>query len=121
MMTYMCLELGLLAVIPGFRLVRTYRRRRAVHDPLRSVFGAKEMRLLDEHLERTAEVERSRMDAVLAQYVAGAVGHVVGVSASHHGVALGLSDGGRLALGGVSLSTLSMLRRRATDEKLYPA
>jgi hypothetical protein len=61
------------------------------------------------------------MDATVAQYVAGVVEHMVAISESRHGVALGLSDGGRLALGGVSRSSLSALRCRAADDKLFPA
>jgi hypothetical protein len=113
------LLVGFLSLVGGHRLVM--RRRGAARDPLRRVFKSKELRELDAYLEVIAELEQRSIEAVLARYLAGVVGHVVVISASRHGVSLELSDGGRLALGSVSFSTLSVLRRRAADEKLYPA
>jgi hypothetical protein len=118
---YVWLPMGLVALVTGYRLVMRCRRHGTARDPLRRVFGSKELRALDEHLEWIAEVEQARIDATLARYVAGVVGHVVVISESRQGVALGLSDGGRLALGRVSCSTLATLRRRAAGDKLYPA
>ena len=115
------LMIGLLLLVLGRRALRWGLQHRPARDPLRRVFGFSELRQLDDHLNRVAELEQLRIDATVARYVAGFAGHVVVVSETRHGVALGLSDGCRLVLGGVSRSTLSTLRRRAASTKLYPA
>jgi len=79
-----------------------------------------ELRKLDSHLEVIAEEELRRLDASIARYVAGEVGHVVVISYSHHGIALVLSDGRRIALGGVSRFRRRLLVNRAAKEKLRP-
>jgi hypothetical protein len=43
---------------------------------------------------------------------------VVGIWDSRHGVALGLSDGRRLSLGGISRFTTRLLVNRAAEDKL---
>jgi hypothetical protein len=121
MILSVCLPWGLLALVEGYRLVERRRRRRTKRAPLRRVFRSTELRELDEHLDRVAEVEQLRIDVALARYVAGVVGHVVLISESRHGVALALSDGGRLALGSINRSTVAALRRRVADDRLYPA
>jgi hypothetical protein len=65
------------------------------------VFRPHELRELDAHLEVIAEEELRRLDAGIARYVAGEAGHVVAISYSRHGIARVLSDGRRIALGGV--------------------
>ena len=121
MYVYVGFAIGLVALITRNRLVRSRRGGRAVRDPLRGVFGSSELRELDEHLDRIAEVEQHRIDTMVAHYVAGIAGHVVVISESRHGVALGLSDGCCLVLGSVSRTTVSALRRRAAENRLYPA
>ena len=121
MIFYWCLPLGVLALVEVYRQIRCARRRKTPPDALARVFRPKEMRELDQHLERIAELEQRSIDAALARYVAGTAGHVVVISESPHGVALGLSDGRRLALGCVSRSALAALKRRAADDRLYPA
>ena len=121
MLVYVGLAIGLVALLEGCRLVRRRRNRYSMRDPLRRVFGSSELRELDQHLDRIAEVEQLRIDATLARYVAGIAGHVVVISESAHGVALGLSDGRHLALGSVSRSTMTALKRRAAQTRLYPA
>ena len=121
MVVYVCLAIGLVALLKGSRIIWRRQNRFSMRDPLRCVFGSSELRELDEHLDRIAAVEQLRIDATLARYVAGIAGHVVVISESPHGVALGLSDGRRLALGSVSRSTMTALKRRAAQTRLYPA
>ena len=87
-------------------------------DPLTQVFGARAFAELDAHLERIAVAETRRLHANVVRYIEGDVGHVVGISDWRHGIALGLSDGRRLALGGVSHGTTRLLVNRAAAEKL---
>jgi hypothetical protein len=99
---------------------RTARRsqRRVPRDPLTQVFRPRELAELDAHLEGIAVDEMRRLHAHVVRYIAGGVGHVVGIWDSRHGVALGLSDGRRLALGGVSRFTTRLLVNRAAEDKL---
>jgi hypothetical protein len=97
------------------------RRRRATRDPLEDLFRAPELRELDARLDEIALDELRRLERQLAQYVASDVGHVLVISRSPHGIALELSDGRRLALGGVSQRTRNMLTQRAAGDKLRPA
>jgi hypothetical protein len=96
------------------------RRRRAGRDPLSQVFQLHELRELDAHLDVVAEEELRRLDAHIAHYVAGEVGHVVVISESRHEIALLLSDGRRMALGGVSrvMRRFSSTERRRTNRAL---
>jgi hypothetical protein len=121
MLVYLCFLVAPIGLVTGYRLRRSYGRRRAAGDPLRRVFRVRELRELDAHLDRVAMDEMLRLDASVVRYVAGVAGHVVAISQSRHGVALGLSDGHRLALGGVSPSMLRRLIRYAEDDKLRPA
>jgi hypothetical protein len=106
--------------LPSGALYRRLRRsrRRAPPDPLTQVFGARELGKLDAHLEQIAADETCRLHANVVRYVAGDVGHVVGIWDSGSGVALRLSDGRRLALGGVSHFTTRLLVKRAAEDKL---
>jgi hypothetical protein len=101
---------------------RARRRRQAVDDPLARVFPPDELRELDAHLDEIAAAELRSIDADVARYVAGEVGHVVVVSDHRHGgIALALSDGHRLTLVVVSGATRKQLLHRATRDKLRPA
>ncbi|MCW2676200.1 MAG: hypothetical protein JWR70_1240 [Modestobacter sp.] len=118
----LCVVLALIALSAGYRFVRGRRRhRRAASDSLRRVFRPRELRQLNRHLERIAVDELRRLEVRAVRYVAGDVGYVVVVSGSRHGIGLGLSDGHRLELGGVSRSTLKLLEKGATEEELRPA
>jgi hypothetical protein len=109
-----------LAVLALGSIYRTARRtqRRVPRDPLTQVFGARELAELDAHLVDCDPLEMRRLHANVVRYIAGGVGHVVGIWDSRHGVALGLSDGRRLALGGVSRFTTRLLVNRAAEDKL---
>jgi hypothetical protein len=96
-------------------------RRRATGDPLAHPIRTPELRELDARLNEIALEELRRLERQLAHYVASDVGHVLVISRSPHGIALELSDGRRLALGGVSQRTRHMLTRRAAGDKLRPA
>jgi hypothetical protein len=96
------------------------RRRRATQDVLTRVFRRREYRELDARLERIAVDELRRLEMAAKRYIAGDVGYVVVISDSAHGIGLGLSDGRRLELGGVSRTTLKQLKW-AAEEKLRPA
>jgi hypothetical protein len=122
MLIYVWCTIGLAALVKGHLVVRRRRQRRAAgRDPWSYLFQTRELRELDEHLDRIAEVELRRIEARVSQYVAGLAGHVVDISKSHHGIVLGLSDGHRLGLDGVSGSTLRALKRRAANDRLRPA
>jgi hypothetical protein len=113
---------ALIALVAMYRLIRSSRRRRrAARDPLTQVFQPHELREFDAQLEVIAEEELRLLDANIARYVAGAVGHVVVISYSRHGIALVLSDGRRIALGGVSRFRRRLLVNRAAKHKLRPA
>jgi hypothetical protein len=121
MLVILCLALVVLAA--WYVLTRKARRRReAVDNALARVFRPEELRELDEHLDEIAAAELRSIEADVARYVAGEVGHVVVVSNHRHGgIALALSDGHRLTLGVVSGDTRKQLLNRATRDKLRPA
>lgn len=101
------------------RLARNHRRRRfAARDPVAHVFQSQEMQELDAVLDLVAVEERRRLDVEMLRYVAGEAGHVVVVSDWRYGVALELSDGRRIALGGVSRVTRRMLAHRVPIDRL---
>jgi hypothetical protein len=113
--------LAFIGFAPTYLLVGSSRRRRsAAQDPLTHVFQPRELRELEAHLDAIAKEELRRLDANVARYVGGEVGHVVIISDSRHGIALVLSDGRRIALGGVSRATRRELVRRASRDKLRP-
>jgi hypothetical protein len=112
--------LACIALSAGYWLARKLRRRRAKQDGLKRVFRRREYRELDARLERIAVDELRRLEMSAKRYIAGDVGHVVVISDSRHGIGLGLSDGHRLELGGVSRSTLRRLKW-AAEERLRPA
>jgi hypothetical protein len=97
------------------------RRCRATGDSLEHPVRARDLRELDARLDQIALEELRRLEKQLAHYVASDVGHVLLISRSPHGIALELSDGRRLALGGVSQRTRHMLIARAAGDKLRPA
>ena len=96
-----------------------YRRRRlGSRDPVARVFQSREMQELDAILDLVAVDELRRLDAEVLRYVAGEAGHVVVVSDWRYGIALDLSDGRRIALGGVSRVTRRMLAQRVPMDRL---
>jgi hypothetical protein len=118
----LCVALALIAPTAGYWMARKRRRNcRAANDSLRRVFRPRELRELDTRLERIAVGELRRLEMTAKRYIAGAVGYVVVISDSRHGIGLGLSDGHRLELGGVSRSTLRRLELGAAAERLRPA
>ena len=117
-----CVVLGLVALAASYLMVgRSRKGRLAAGDPLSRVFKPAELRELNAHLDAIAREELLRLDATLMRYIAGEVGHVVVVSDSSHGIALALSDGRRMTLGGVSRVTRRRLLHRAAQDKLRPA
>lgn len=111
---------ALIALAAMYRLIgRSQRRRRATRQPLTKVFQPHELRELDAHLDEIAKEELRRLDANVQRYVAGEVGHVVTIWDSLYGIALGLSDGRWLSLGGVSRVTRRLLVSRAAKDKLH--
>jgi hypothetical protein len=113
---------ALLVVAALYRLIRIcWRRRIAARDPLTQVFQPHELRELDAQLNVVAEEELRRMDANIAQYVTGEVGHVVVISDCRHEIELLLSDGRQMALGGVSRVMRRSLVNRAAQDRLRPA
>jgi hypothetical protein len=102
------------------RAAKRRRARRPARDPMAKVFRGREFRRFDAHLEVVAQEERRRLESDLARYLAGRAGHVVFVSKVRDGVALELSDGRRLALGGISLRTVELLNRRTQFGLLRP-
>jgi hypothetical protein len=122
MLVVLCVGPALLVLAAIYRQIGIFRRHRsAARDPLTEVFQPHELRDLDAHLEVVAEEELRRMDANIAQYVAGEAGHVVVISDRRHEIELLLSDGRRMALGGVSGVTRRSLVNRAAQDKLRPA
>jgi hypothetical protein len=122
MLVVLCVGLALIALAATYRLIGSYRRRcSAGRDPLTHVFQLHELRELDARLDVIAEEELRQLDANIARYVAGEVGHVVLISYSRHEIALLLSDGRRIALGGVSRMMRRFLLNRAAQDKLRPA
>jgi hypothetical protein len=113
--------IALVVVATLHGVVARCKRRRVARNPLAHVFRARELREIDARLDRIAVAELRRLDARVVRYVAGEAGHLVMVSESRHGVALGFSDGRRLALGSVSRSTLALLKHRVADHRLRPA
>jgi hypothetical protein len=112
--------LAFVALCAGYWFARV-RRLREARDVLRRVFRRREYSELDARLERIAVDELRRLEMTAKRYIAGDVGYVVVVSDSRHGIGLGLSDGRRLELGGVSRSTLRWLEGIAAQERLRPA
>jgi hypothetical protein len=118
----LCSVIASMTLGTGYLIARKRRRtRRGPHDVLRQVFRPREYRELDGTLERVAVLELRRLEDTAKRYIAGEAGYVVGISGSRHGIGLGLSDGHRLELGGVSRSVLSLLVRGAAAERLRPA
>jgi hypothetical protein len=112
---------AVIALAAMYRLVGNSRRRRsAARDPLTRVFQPQELRELDAHLDVIAKEELGRLDANIVRYVAGEVGHVVVIADSRYGIALVLSDGRRIALGGVSRVMRRELLNHAAQDKLRP-
>jgi hypothetical protein len=122
MLAVLCVVLALVALAAICRKVGSSRKSRsAAGDSLIQVFTPDELRELDAQLDAIAREELLRLDATLVRYIAGEVGHVVVVSDSSRGIALVLSDGRRMTLGGVSRVTRRRLLHRAAQDKLRPA
>lgn len=119
------LLLGLGVAMGVTALVKAHRwrrRRKASQDPLSRVFGARELRKFDAHLDKVAVDELGRLILELRRYVAGEVGHVVVISNQPgEGIVLGLSDGRLMTLTGVARVTRGLLPSRAANDKLRPA
>jgi hypothetical protein len=117
--------LAMIGVItaPAWQLLRARRRRRAAAiGALRLAFPPRQLRALDRQLQVAAADELARLERELAAYVTGMrVGYVVAVFDSVGGVALELSDGQRLSLGGVAQRTRRLLTTRAKVDLLRPA
>ena len=121
MLITLCIALTLTAAVTAAVLDARYRpARRAAPNLLTQVFGRREFRQLDMHLEAVAAEERRHVEAELARYVAGRAGHVVVVRKAAHGIALELSDGRHLALRGISPRTVELIDRRARTDILRP-
>ena len=113
--------LALAAAVTISVLTARYRRgRRTAPNPLAQAFRGREFRQFDAHLEAVASEERRRLEGELARYLAGRAGYVVVVSKAPDGIALELSDGCRLALGGVSPRTIDLIDRRGLMDVLRP-
>jgi hypothetical protein len=121
MLIILCVAMIVLVTDATYWLAGGSRRRRAAGDSLERPFRARELRELDARLDEIALEELRRLERKLAQYVASEVGHVLMISRSPYGVALELSDGRRLALGGVSQRTRNQLTQRASWDELRPA
>jgi hypothetical protein len=121
MLIILCIAMVVLVTDATYWLAGGFRRRRAAKDSLEHPFRGPELRKLDARLDEIALEELRRLERQLAHYVASEVGHVLMISRSPHGIALELSDGRRLALGGVSQRTRNQLTQRASWDKLRPA
>lgn len=99
-----------------YRRHRLSRQRR--RDPVTHLFRSRELQELDAQLDLVAVDERKRLDADVLRYIAGEAGHVLVVSDWRYGIALDLSDGRRIALGGVSRVTRRLLAHRVTQDRL---
>jgi hypothetical protein len=110
-------------IAAAWQVLRARRRRRAADTSVLALaFPARELRELDRQLQLVAVDELARLERALAAYVTGVrVGYVVSIIDSVGGVALELSDGGRLSLGGVAQRTRRRLTSRATVDQLRPA
>jgi hypothetical protein len=108
------------AVTISVLTARYWRGRRTACNPVAQAFRGREFRHLDAHLEAVACEERRRLERELALYLAGRAGYVVAVSKGPDGIALELSDGCRLALGGVSPRTIDLIDRRGLMDVLRP-
>jgi hypothetical protein len=110
-----------LVVSVVFLTAARYRQaRRRKRNPLAHVFRKRELTELDAHLEAVAREELHRLEAELGRYLAGRTGHIEMISKTPGGIALELSDGRRIALRGISLRTLELLRRRGRANVLRP-
>lgn len=114
------LFLTFVVLAAAYRLIKTSRRRHW-GDPFSRVFHPRELRELDQALEDIAVAELRQLHANVVRYVSGHTGHVVAISESRHGVALVLSDGNRLALSGLGVSTRRNLQHRVAKDRFRPA
>jgi hypothetical protein len=120
MLIILCIGMAVVTGAAYWFVGGTKRRQRKV-DPADRPFHTPELQEIDAYLDEIALDELRRLEKQLAQYVATAVGHVQLISRSPQGIALELSDGRRLALGGVSQSTHHLLITRAAKDELRPA
>jgi hypothetical protein len=115
-----CIALAVIALVVMFRRIGATRPRAIEKTPVAHVFSSRELQELDAHLDQIAVEEQRRLDASVERYVAGEAGHIVVISDFRYGVALELSDGRRIALGGISRVERRILVRRADQDKLRP-
>ena len=114
------LALAAAAVTVSVLTARYRRRRRRVGNPLARAFAGREFRQFDAHLETVACEEHRRLEEELARYLAGRAGYVVVVSEGPHGIALELSDGRCLVLGGIGRRTAELINCRGPMDMLRP-
>ena len=112
--------LALVVLAATYRLIKTSGRRHW-DDPFLRAFHPRELAELDQALEEIASAELRRLHAIVVRYVSGQAGHVVAISESRHGVELVLSDGNRLALSGLGVSTRRLLHQRVPKDRFRPA
>jgi hypothetical protein len=119
LISVMLAALVMAAVLPVALVARATRPRR---NPLARVFGSRELRALDEDLNKVAAEELERIAVDVVQYVTGDAGYVVVVSdCPRRSLALWLSDGRLLRVDGVARLTRSLLLHRAANDRLHPA
>jgi hypothetical protein len=115
----LCIAIAL-ATATSVLAARYRRERRRKSNPLAHVFRLRELAALDAHLEAVARDELHRLEGELARYLAGRTGHIETISRTPSGIALELSDGRCIALRGISLRTLELLRGSARMNTLRP-
>jgi hypothetical protein len=111
------LFLAVVVLAATYRLITTSHRRRR-DDAFSRVFHPHELCELDQALEEIAATELRRLHANVVDYISGHTGHVVAISESRQGVALVLSDGNRLALSGLGVSTRRSLQQLVSKDRL---
>jgi hypothetical protein len=112
--------LATLAIGTSSLLAAKYQNSRRRADPFTVAFRRREFRAFDARLEAIAREENLRLEVEVVRYLAGCPGDVVLVSNAPQGVALELSDGRRLSLAGISLSTVELLNEWARLSPLRP-
>jgi hypothetical protein len=122
MLTILCIAMALIAIVTTAALATRYRQRRHVaRNHMARAFPVREFGKFDAHLEAVAQDELRRLEEELVRYLAACSGYVVDISKTPNGIALELSDGRRLALGGTSRRTRELLDHLAPGDMLQPA
>jgi hypothetical protein len=120
MLIILCIAIALATAVTSALATRFRQARRRKSNPLAQVFRKRELAALDAHLDAVAREERHRLEGELARYLSGRAGHIDTISKTPGGIALGLSDGRCIALRGISLRTLELLRGCARRNTLCP-